>query len=58
MFIKRVGKHIIIFNDDMKLIIEYFDAKIEEKNNRITIVKDDGTPVCDMPKESTSILYN
>lgn len=58
MFIKQVAEHVIVLNDEMKLVIEYPDSVFKETGNRITITKKDGTKLCDMPKESTSILYN
>lgn len=58
MFIKQVAEHIIVLNDEMKLVIEYPDSVIKETEKRIIITRKDGTKLCDMPKESTSILYN
>lgn len=58
MFIKQVVEHIIVLNDEMKPVIEYPDSVFKETENRIIITKKDGTKLCDMPKESTSILYN
>lgn len=58
MFVKQVCDRVMLFNQDMKLVKEFENAKLETNGNRIRIVaKDTNYIMCDMPMENTILLY-
>ena len=58
MFVKTVGHYVMIFNCSMQLVKEFKDAEITIEKSRVLIKsKKSSNVLCDMPLESTSILY-
>lgn len=58
MFVKTIGDRVLIFNNSMQVIKEFDNAKITIENSRVLIKSNKNSNIlCDMPLESTSILY-
>lgn len=57
MFVKQVLGRVLISNDKNEVVFEYKNAKIKKIENRIHVLDSNDKCICDMPMETTTILY-